>query len=573
MTTEYAHLIEHLRTGNLVAFIGAGASREYLDPGSGRMWPGLPSGTDVVAQLSQKRAYIPATAPMPQACFLYKSHEGRTDLEVFLTERFDRPGLRPLPAHVVLADLPFATYVTTNWDTLLERALQEAHRKYLAIIDDTDVPRLRPAQVPVLKLHGCVSRPATMVASSDEYVALDAKWPIVDALSRTLLAQRVVLFVGFALSDPDFQMAFDAVRRELGQHMPRSVAVVASASEYERAFWTSAGVTVVEQDLTDFLRGLLRATAGDTFPAVYLPSEDWITNAYFQELLRIRTRPSETLVIDAFLNHLQVELSSPALSLDEVLTRATLAVSSVLKARPNLAAMDRLSHDLLAQLRTAGASKDAAEAMLQDIAHERQETSRRVKAKGRSLISKNDHILLYSQSQRVSQLLSGAPTGVQESCHLFVAECRPKSPHPFQDSLAVCETLLGSRYRVTIVPDAAIGNLMCRRQVNKVILGAHAVYIKDGRPVAFVNTCGSEAVVSVACQHGIPVYVVAEDLKLVEITSAILPEPAFSQEEEVFADVQATLVGFRAQGLSVDTVNVGYDRCRWPDNVTLITAD
>jgi hypothetical protein len=95
-----------------------------------------------------------------------------------------------LPAHVLLTSLPFSAYVTTNYDVLLETALEKVKRRPLAIIQDSDVSRLRPHHTPVLKLHGCVTRPPTMIAAADEYVPWSERSPIIEALLKALHTNR-----------------------------------------------------------------------------------------------------------------------------------------------------------------------------------------------------------------------------------------------------------------------------------------------------------------------------------------------------------------------------------------------
>ena len=85
---ELGYLVEHLRSGNLVAFLGAGASRPYSDPFSGKKWAGLPTASALVKQLALKRSYIDKSMTFDEACFLLKHHDGRSDLESFLVKKY-----------------------------------------------------------------------------------------------------------------------------------------------------------------------------------------------------------------------------------------------------------------------------------------------------------------------------------------------------------------------------------------------------------------------------------------------------------------------------------------------------
>lgn len=75
--------------------------------------------------------------------------------------------------HVLLAGLPVGEYVTTNYDSLLEAAL--------AAPKGASAPSVLPhaprpqARVWVLKMHGCVSRPESIVLTRQDYVRYSEK--------------------------------------------------------------------------------------------------------------------------------------------------------------------------------------------------------------------------------------------------------------------------------------------------------------------------------------------------------------------------------------------------------------
>ncbi len=526
---------------------------------------------ELVARLTRRRRYIDPTLSFPQACFLLKQKDGRGELEKFLLEEIDKPVIPPAPAHVLLANLPFSCFVTMNYDQLLERALLEAKRRPHAVIDDDDVSRLRPTSIPVAKLHGCVSRPDTLIAAEDEYNPLGERRPIVDAYFKTQLANKTLLFLGFGLGDLDFRLAFNEIKHALGSRMPRSYAVVKTTDDYQQKYWESKGVEVITVDLMEFLRGLLRASAETSESAVYHPGEDWINNAFFESLHRMRTLPSETQVIDAFLEHLLEEIRSPSLVLDDVLVRAAKAASVVLTRRPNLQALKRAASDIIGSIRTESSTKEDAESAVARVIDGRAAVARGFAEKGRENVQRGDNLLVFSQSMRVIQLLTGAPRGVQDTCHLYIAECRPKSPVPFQDSLSLCESLVDTGYEITIIPDAAVGNLIDRRQVTKVLMGAHAIFKRGKQLRYFVNTCGSRLILSAAGEADIPVYVAAESLKVELLKTGEDPPISFIEEEQLFDPVASAISDLKASGMKLSGLNIGYDLCPFLRNVHLIT--
>lgn len=570
MPFDYSQLVDNLKSGNLVGFVGAGVSRKYEDPISGRKWPGFPTATDLVKILSKMRPYIEQNMNFPDACFLYKKKEGRSELESFILSHLDRPTMNPLPAHVLLANLPFSAFITTNFDLLLEKALINEKKKPLSIINDEDVCKLRPYLIPLIKMHGCVSRPSTMVSSSDEYIPLHRSSPIIEALLKTQLANKVVLFMGFGLNDQDFAYAFDEVKNVLEDHMPRSYAIVHSADKFKIEFWTSKGVNIIQDDLTEFLRGLLRATASSTHSTVYYPSEDWCNNAFFESLLKIRTLPSETQVINAFLGHLLQEMQSPGFMLEDVLSRASNAAHILLEQRKNYVAFANVSDRIINELRSNCSDKEMAEGIVNDIIANRNRITHGIEKKGKDYIHRADNILVFSQSIRVLELLKGVPRGVQDTCQLYVSECRPKSPLPFQDAVSICENIAGTGYEITLIPDVAIGNLLARKQISKIVMGAHAIFFDNLQPYAFVNTCGSNMIIKMASEYDVPVYIVAEKEKYQLSKATDDQAVSYEQEEFLFETISMQISDMKAHGIKINSLNIGYDYCQFEPNVQLI---
>lgn len=240
--------VEAFREGSLIAFLGAGVSRSYTDASSGTQFPGLPMASDILESMRRTRpALLGGDVNFPQACFLLKQSEGRAMLEKFLLTEMDKPALKPLPAHTMCANLPFAAYITTNFDTLLERSLGDASRPFHVVISDDDVSRLTPGKTPLIKLHGCITRPSSIIAAHDEYDPIGTTRPIVEALLKAILANRSVIFLGFSLQDKDFELLFEEVHKMLGKRMPRSTAVFRNPSAFQTNYWHAAGVTIIDE--------------------------------------------------------------------------------------------------------------------------------------------------------------------------------------------------------------------------------------------------------------------------------------------------------------------------------------
>jgi hypothetical protein len=115
--------------------------------------------------------------------------------------------------HEVLARLPIATYWTTNYDRMIETAL-EAEGKVVDVKFSVShlktVRRGRAATV--YKMHGDVSDPDNAVLTKDDYEGyFREREPFVTALTGDLVS-KTILFLGFSFTDPNIDYVMSRVR-------------------------------------------------------------------------------------------------------------------------------------------------------------------------------------------------------------------------------------------------------------------------------------------------------------------------------------------------------------------------
>ncbi|MEJ7705747.1 MAG: SIR2 family protein [Geodermatophilaceae bacterium] len=120
---------------------------------------------------------------------------------------------RPTPsayglASALLAGLPTTKAVTLNYDTLYERASRDAGRELAVLPEET----VRPGERWLLKLHGTVDRPSTIVLTREDYLGYRRGREAPSALAKALLLTRHLLFVGFGLADDHFHELMHDVR-------------------------------------------------------------------------------------------------------------------------------------------------------------------------------------------------------------------------------------------------------------------------------------------------------------------------------------------------------------------------
>jgi len=238
----------------VVLFTGAGLS----------IGAGLPSGRQLVQELAQRVPEI-ADKPFPEAMQAYQLLRSRQSLLDYLMHRIDDPAIQPSRAHQLIAALPLTRVFTTNWDTLQETAWRQARKRVTLVVRDNELAYTDAQTIQLIKIHGTITQPDSVVVTEDDYLDFFDRRPQIAQALGHYAATQTLLFLGYALSDPDFKRIMAEVGRRVGREMRRSYAVQLRPASLDVKHWEGKNVQVVDADLTTFLDEL--ASAPGTTPA------------------------------------------------------------------------------------------------------------------------------------------------------------------------------------------------------------------------------------------------------------------------------------------------------------------
>jgi len=550
-----------LSKGELAVFIGAGVSRSR---GSQQ---GIPTASDLMNTFANRFPYINNNSlyakgelRFENACLMIKENSGERELLSVIMKEINKPSIRPLPAHKTLAKLPFSSYFSTNWDTLLETAYADVDSNYHVIYEDEHVAMLKSGYIPIVKLHGCISNAKSIVASVDDYKPFKKTKPLIDAITKVDLASKTILFLGYNLNDVDFTTLYDDLYRILGKKfMGKHMAVVLDPTESEIAKWKKKGIALANNDLTDFLNDLASRFRGGCSDF----GDCNIKSAYLKELHNVTDCPTETIATTVFLDILKKELSSGTLSTNQIVFDFEFGYKAVLKEKPNFRAFDNECTEILQALNLCECPNEMLNYLEKKI-HALNASSIEINKHNLKVIKRSDSILIYSQSVRVTTFLKSFTRDYQQTCTIYISECRPKCPSPFYDAKHVLKNLEDTGYEKHIVTDTSITYLMKTNQITKILMGAHAVYTKDGKMIKFVNTSGSGMILREAKHYNIPVFIIAEKKKCKNWDDS---------EEANVGYIEKNFITKSLEGEGVDTLEVAYDLCDSNENVFFVCED
>ena len=114
--------------------------------------------------------------------------------------------------HRIVARLPISTYWTTNYDQLIENALEEANRRPDVKHEVGQIFNTRPKRDAVVyKMHGDVKHAAEATLTKEDYEYYHVKnEAFINALTGDLTT-KTFLFIGFSFTDPNLDYVLSRI--------------------------------------------------------------------------------------------------------------------------------------------------------------------------------------------------------------------------------------------------------------------------------------------------------------------------------------------------------------------------
>jgi hypothetical protein len=288
-TPPYGIIANALRTGQIVPFLGAGASAVYRPKDDQGGWnaskPYLPFGFELAQLLATDSKFPDSTSasnlPLVASYVEYVAGD-RGILNGVLRNAF-HPDRVPGAIHKLLAQIEEPLLiVTTNYDDLIEQAFGK--KPFHLVIDRGDRSRvcvarpdrlepvktadlrkaLQPEDLPIIyKLHGSIDKKD---ARNDSFLITEQDY--VDFLGRAdtcvppYLAARMgrsrFLFLGYSLVDWNVRVMLRKLRQPVKSQDEtlRNWAINKDPGAAERKIWEAHKVNIYNLDIRDFVAAL-----------------------------------------------------------------------------------------------------------------------------------------------------------------------------------------------------------------------------------------------------------------------------------------------------------------------------
>jgi hypothetical protein len=197
---------EHVKKGDAALFAGAGlsCSAGFVD------WRDLLRDAAAVIGLD-----IGREQDLVSVAQYYVNSHTRSALNAAIFANFLQR-VETTRNHYLLARMPIQTIWTTNYDHLIEKAFKEAGKTVSVKLDKEDFALRSVGDLTLYKMHGDAKRPDRAVLTQQDYENYEGAHPLFLDNLKIDLVSKTFLFIGFSLTDPNFEYVLSRIRILLG---------------------------------------------------------------------------------------------------------------------------------------------------------------------------------------------------------------------------------------------------------------------------------------------------------------------------------------------------------------------
>jgi SIR2-like domain len=289
----FQRLVESVRDGKCILFLGAGVHYPPPDhsPYTYLVEERPPLGGALAKKLAMDCDFV-GNCPnetddnLQRVALCYEKVLGRRELVERIRQEVEEHS-KPSAALRALAELPFPLVMTTNYDTLFERALRQDHvgkDPFVGVYSPDRYQRtpdypggdLPTANRPfVFKVHGAINVPDSLVVTDEDYITFVLRMnnegsgfhPIPETFLYWL-NKWPTLFVGYRLLDFNLRLLFRTLRWRLdAAQQPNSYSVDLRPDPLVSELWTKQhGLRFIVEDVWQFVPRLYSEVMSHEMP-------------------------------------------------------------------------------------------------------------------------------------------------------------------------------------------------------------------------------------------------------------------------------------------------------------------
>lgn len=300
-------LIDQIKEGNVVLFLGSGASFGAKHPNN--ISPPLGN------QLSNLIVDKFLSPEYKDQSLQYTSEIAVSEYDLLTVQQFIYDIFEPFQPsvdHLKIPNYVWKSIVSTNYDYIIERAYAQnksSLQKLAKFIKNGERVRDKiksTNDLPLYKIHGCISDindiDTPLILTPDQYITHKKNRDRLFNRIQELAYEYTFLFVGFSFADYDIRTILLELNK-LKESRPRSYMVGPNIKEEETRMWESKKISSIKSTFSDFIEQLEKEISSVKVKlALAKPIENDIHPIFNKTSINLNDlRPSDSLL--NFLNY------------------------------------------------------------------------------------------------------------------------------------------------------------------------------------------------------------------------------------------------------------------------------
>lgn len=254
-------LIRQIQNGNVILFLGAGATKGAIHP-EGKDSPSGKELSNLIAEHFLGSEY--KDMPLASVAEYAISESSLFSVQKFIADIFSK--YEPSEdSHMLIPTYKWKAIVTTNYDTIIEKAYSYSSKKRQTLVkivqdgESIDTKIQTPNDLLYMKLHGCINEAYNdkipFILTVDQYITHKRHRERLFSKLLDLAGNYPILFIGHSLEDPDIRSILLELNKEI-ENRERSYIVIPEAKEAQKRLWQSKKITIIEATFANFMQKL-----------------------------------------------------------------------------------------------------------------------------------------------------------------------------------------------------------------------------------------------------------------------------------------------------------------------------
>lgn len=235
-------LMDDFLKNRVVPIVGAGFSKNADIPNDIHM----PDWRELGALAAKEIAGYEYDGNAIDALSYYEELFTRPKLVELLMRELHHGEIQPGDTVQAFCNCFSGTICTTNFDTLLEDAMVQAHHPASVIVTEDRLTVAGNNESKIIKIHGDYNHPDKMVITEHDFDTFLEKNPVMATYLANLFISNTMLLVGYSLDDNDLRGIWQVLHNRLGKMSRPAYCITVGVSEEKKSRYQRRNIMIID---------------------------------------------------------------------------------------------------------------------------------------------------------------------------------------------------------------------------------------------------------------------------------------------------------------------------------------